>query len=83
VFFLLKVEEISLKVEKTGQSGRNKGLNFHTLTEKVERISHRWKDQGIGRIFQEGRPGSKGGRNNTRGITVININIINHLKSNA
>jgi len=44
VFILLKVEEISLKVEKTGKSGRNKGLNFHTFTEKVEKIRRRWKD---------------------------------------
>ena len=47
------MEEISLRVEKIGQSGRNKGLNFHTLTAKVERIRHRWKDQGIGHIFEE------------------------------
>jgi hypothetical protein len=44
MYFLLKVEEISLKVEKKGDSGRNKGLNFHTLPERVERIRHRWKD---------------------------------------
>jgi len=53
MFFLLKVEEISFKVEKTDQSGRNKGLNFHTLNVKVETIRHRWKDQGIGRIFRK------------------------------
>jgi hypothetical protein len=44
MFFLLKVEDISFKVEETGQSGRNKGLDFHTLTVKVETIRHRWKD---------------------------------------
>jgi len=73
MFFLLKVEVISFKVEKTGQSGRNKGLNFHTLTAKVERIRHRWKDQGIGCIFEERWTGFKGGKNNTRKNTVINI----------
>ena len=66
MFFLLKVEEISLKVEKTGKSGRNKGLNFHTLRAKVERIRNGWKDQGIRYIFEERWPGFKGGKNNTR-----------------
>lgn len=66
MFFLLKVEGISLRVEKTGQSGRNKGLNFHTLRVKVERIRNGWKDQGIGHIFEERWPGFKGGKNNTR-----------------
>jgi hypothetical protein len=47
------VEGISLRVEKTGQSGRKKGLNFHTLRVKVETIRHRWKDQGIGHLFEE------------------------------
>jgi len=37
------VEEISLKVEETGKSGRNKGLILSTLTAKVERIRQRWK----------------------------------------
>jgi hypothetical protein len=66
MFFLLKVEEISFKVEETGQSGRNKGLDFHTLNVKVEKIRHRWKDQGIGRMYKEKRSVFKGGKNNTR-----------------
>lgn len=47
MFFLIKVEKIRLKVETIGDSGRNKGLNFHTFTVKVEKIRQRWKDQGI------------------------------------